>query len=137
MKLSLGVFAVPEWNGVPLPDVANILEGKYGLFSEFAKDQHDVITKAMHDSVSSAVTNLLAGAPPGMDPFAQGCSEIDAAFQRFLDTSRIEKLGVAGVPTGAALKGVNHRKKKNRGARRPSFIDTGILRTNFVSWVDP
>ena len=41
-----------------------------------------------------------------------------------------------GVPTGAAKKGVNHRLKIRRGKRRPSFIDTGILRTNFVSWVD-
>ena len=136
MKLNLGVFDVPEWNGQPLAKVAHILEDRYRLFSTFANDQHAAIEKALHAGVEDALVNLVTGAPAGADPFAGACSEIDATFQRFLDTSRIEKLGINGVPTGAAKKGVNHRLKIRRGKRRPSFIDTGILRTNFVSWVD-
>ena len=135
MKLNLGVFDVPEWNGTPLHDVANILESKYGLFSKFAEDQHDVIANELALSVQGAITNLLVGGP-SVDPFLEACSAIDARFQFFIDTSRVEALGIPGVPTGAALKGVNHRLKKARGARRPSFRDTGILRANFVSWVD-
>jgi len=48
----------------------------------------------------------------------------------------METLGYPGVPTRAALMGVNSRLKKRRGKRRPSFRDTGLYQASFMAWVD-
>jgi len=48
----------------------------------------------------------------------------------------VEKLGIPGVPTKAALRGVNHRLKhpyRRRGAR-PSFVDTSLYMSSFKAW---
>lgn len=135
-KLHLGVNDIPEWNGTPLYDVAKILEEKYGLFSAFYAANSDEVANAYTESVQGSVDKLLNGHPV-KNPFSQGNSKVERMFFEFLNSGKIESMGIEGVPTQAALKGVKHRRKVvNTGKRRPSFLDTFILRNNFRSWMD-
>ena len=79
----------------------------------------------------------MMGAPVDAgSPFAAGESQIENRFKQFLSLREVEKLGIPGVPTKAALAGVSHRFKGKKGGRRPSFIDTGLYQASFKAWID-
>ena len=77
-------------------------------------------------------------------------SEIEREFRTFLDENELQDAGVPGVPTKAAMNGVNHRFKsklnnvsmaeKQAGTRvgtpRVSFIDTGTYQKAFKVWTE-
>ena len=139
-RLHLGVWDLPHPGGgkaeLTTGGLADILESKYGLYSVFLDANLEDIAEQMAESLGDAIDNVLAGAPVPENPFAAAEQQVAADFIDFLDTSEIEKIGVRGTPTEAALKGVNHRLKINKGARRPSFIDTGTLRAATTAWVE-
>lgn len=140
MIIHLGVSDIPYSNdkdGKTTGDVAEILEAKYGVMGAFADAHSDDIVHAMKSSIEGAFESMLASAPRN-DVYGSGTSEIEDRFQRFLDDKEIEGLGIAGVPTKAALAGVNHRLKhpyKKRAARQ-SFIDTGTYQLSMRAWID-
>lgn len=119
-------------------DVAEILEDKYHVMEIFYEDRHAEIVGYIEEGLKASLEDLLAGAPPRSDPFIGGCARIDDRFKQFLANKEMEALGYPGVPTQAALKGVNHRKAHPYARRppRPSFIDTGLYQGSFKSWVD-
>jgi hypothetical protein len=118
-------------------DVATWLENKYHIMEAFFESYSGEATDAIAHSVASAIEALLTGAPmEGLNPFAGAESELQEAFKIFLESAEIETLGIPGVPTKAALDGVNHRLKSKQGGRRPSFIDTGQYEAAFRAWVD-
>jgi hypothetical protein len=60
-------------------------------------------------------------------------------FSNFLALQEVEKLGIPGVPTQAALKGISHRLKhpyRKSNPRRPSFVDTGEYMRSAAFWID-
>lgn len=132
MKISLGVIDLPYKDGksVSTGDVAEILEDKYHVMAAFADMHRDEIAQALSHSLMGVLENKLMGAPIPENPYRQAEEDIGVAFRQFLDledmAGRFE-----GVPTEAALKGVNRRLKRRRGARRPSFIDTGQYQASF------
>lgn len=138
--LHLGVLDLPHPGGgkaeLTTGRLAEILESRYGLYSVFLDANMEKIADQLADSLGDAIDNVLAGGPAPENPFAAAEQDVVAGFIDFLDTSEIEKIGVRGTPTEAALKGVNHRLKLNKGARRPSFIDTGALRAATAAWVE-
>jgi hypothetical protein len=151
MKLSLGVIDVPEPEGGTTYSTAVDLEARYGLFSNFAEFDESKIVSSLEDSIAGAIETMMQGGKV-KDPFAAATSQIDQDFRDFLSNSVIEKMGVAGVPTKAALEGKSLRFKgrlnattyvkgkrgksiRVYGARRPSFIDSGVLQASFKSWV--
>ena len=140
VTLHLGVLDIPHPGGgksqLTTGDLADILESKYGLYSNFVEANAEQIADAISDSLSDAIDNMLSGAPVPENPFLDAEQEIAAGFVTYLDTEEIAKLGVPGTPTEAALKGVNHRLKINRGPRRPSFINTGVLRDATTAWTE-
>ena len=122
-------------------DVAEILEAKYHIMEVFFEDvSGDAIGDALAHSVAGAIENLFAGAPPAsIAPTAEAEGEIESAFRHYLAQEEMAALGIPGVPTGAALRGVNHRRihpYAKGNAPRPSFIDTGLYMANFKAWVD-
>lgn len=136
MILHLGVDNdIPELSGASTYEVGTILESKYGLFSAYYKNRKDFIAEQVVESMLGALEDMQLGAPEG-DMFGAAGSAISEDFRNFLNARVIETLGIPGVPTKAALNGVQSAKKKKRGPRRPSFIDTGILRKDFKAWVD-
>jgi hypothetical protein len=73
---------------------------------------------------------------PVVDPYASAGQNIENAFRQFLSLKEMDKLGVPGVPTQAALEGRSKRFKSGKGpAPRPSFIDTGQYQSTFRAWV--
>lgn len=136
MILSLGVIDLPyaDGNSVSTGDVAEILESEYGVMAAFV-DLHEAdIVDAIESSISGSLETMLMGGPVA-NPFAGAESAIESEFREFLDREEMAQVaGIAGhaggVPTEAALKGVNSRLKKRRGARRPSFIDTGMYQAS-------
>lgn len=126
-------------------DVAEILEGKYGVMQAFVDKYQPDIEQLLAQSVEGALEDLLAGKAVAdvlqgsvEAVFKEAESEIEHKFRNFLSTKEIETMGIPGVPTEAAKEGHSHRFKhpyKKRPAR-PSFIDTGLFSASFASWVD-
>lgn len=116
-------------------DVATWLEEKYGVMQHFFNAHEKDIAGDLENSLGGALETLLMGGNPGLNVFDSATTKIEERFKTFLSTQEIERLGIPGVPTGAALRGVNHRLKSGYGARRPSFIDTGLYQATMKSWV--
>lgn len=136
--LHLGVIDLPysDKSGVTTGQVAEWLEDKYHPMELYYELHQQEVADDLAQSALGALESLLMGAPADLDPFGTGTGKIEKGFKHFLDAKEMEALGYPGVPTQAALKGVNHRLKKKRGPRRPSFIDTGLYQSSFKSWVD-
>lgn len=137
--LVFGEVKVPYDNKSGTADtvaVAKILEAKYGLFTAFYAAHENEIKQLLIDSLEGALENLHAGGKAPADPFASSMQKLQSMFRKFLFTGEVERMGLVGVPTQAALDGVNHRLKIKRGNRRPSFIDTGTMELAFRSWVE-
>ena len=140
--LHLGVTEIPYSGaqGTTTGDVAEILEAKYSIMETFVETLgREAIAKSLERSVQNAVENVLMGsnsAAFAMTAEAEG--EIEAAFKAFLTQQDMDGR-VAGVPTAAALKGVNHRLKhpnSKDNPERPSFVDTGLYLASMKVWTD-
>lgn len=147
MILHLGVVDLPyvkaqvgpaqQLGAASTGDVATILEAKYSVMQTFFILHEQDVATAMEKSMAGALENLLLGAPAAPNLFMAAESDIDKQFRKFIASGEIETAGIDGVPTQAALDGVNHRKKKPRtGKRRVSFRDTGLYMNSFKAWVD-
>lgn len=113
--------------------VAEILEAEYGILGEFAERYGQQIADAFANSAAGALESVMMGTPVN-DPYATATTEIEESMKLFLDLEEMN--GKPGVPTKAALDGVNHRLKIKKGAPRPSFIDTGLMQANYRAWTD-
>lgn len=132
-------YTAPAAGAETTGDVATWLEDEYHVMEVFLEERRPKIEDAMAESIRGAFESLLLGGPIDATPFAQGESEVGALFRAFLSERGMDAVGVPGVPTKAAMKGVNHRlkhpyAKSNR--ERPSFIDTGLYQASFRVWVD-
>lgn len=129
----------PAANELTTGDVAEILEDKYHVMEVFYEVHKDDIAKDLEKSVEGALETIMMSGPSDVDPFGDATSKIDERFTDFLTNREMEKLGYPGVPTQAALDGVNHRLKHPYAAknkRRPSFVDTGLYLASFKSEVE-
>ena len=161
MILHLGVVDMPYANapkkhqrksgGTPnetTGEVAEILESKYGVMEQFFKANEAAIAASLENSIAGALENLLASKGSGLTKqilagpstgLGKAESDIKDKFNDFLSLQQVEALGIPGVPTKAALKGVNHRLKHpyaSKNKRRPSFIDTGLYENSFAAWFE-
>jgi hypothetical protein len=117
-------------------DVAEWLEEEYHVMEVFYELHKEQIASSLERSVTVAFEGLLSGR--AVAPFASAESKIASMFRKMLDSGELEGLGYPGVPTQAALRGVNHRLKHPYAKRgpRPSFIDTGLYQLSMRAWVD-
>lgn len=121
-------------------DVATILEDKYHVmevFYEMHKD--DVVLPALLNSLQGSLESVLMGGPPSADPFKAAGTEIENAMKSFINNQEMEKIGYPGVPTQAALKGINRRLShpfSKNNPRRPSFLDYGLYQSSMKAWVE-
>ena len=116
-------------------DVAGWLEDKYKPMEAYLATHGQEVADNLAQSMLGAMEAQLMGGPAG-DPYAEGASKIEEGFKAFLSAGEIETLGIPGLPTGAASRGVNHRLKLKKGAPRPSLIDTGLYQSSFKAWVE-
>lgn len=119
-------------------DVAEFLEEKYGVMATFADVMRPGIEATIEEALAKTLESLMAGVSAD-NPFKQAQSDIEKMFKDFIFTGEAEHVGIKGVPTQAALRGVDHRKKHpyaKSNSRRPSFLDTGIYMANFKALID-
>lgn len=140
MVLNIGVIDLPhpggEKTGMTTGDLAEGLEQEYELYSGFVELHQQDITDALTDSMQDALDAIIGAGVALPNPFAAAEQQVVVMMKRFFDNEEIAKLPRAGVPTKAALDGVNHRLKQRKGQRRPSFIDTGALRNASDAWIE-
>jgi len=135
--IHLGVTDIPYAEGTQTTgDVAEILEDKYHIMQVFYEQHKDDVAADLESAIVGQLENMMAGSPPPNKPFGSAESSIEDRFRRFLSEAEMDSLGYPGVPTAAALNGVNHRMKINKGSPRPSFIDTGLYQSSMVCWID-
>jgi hypothetical protein len=124
--------------------VAEDLEVRYHIMAIFFAWKQNKIADSMAETMAHALESVLMGGPVQEKPSSLlGSTEsmIDTEFKQFLSSQEAEvvltSFGIDGVPTKAALDGINHRfKNPITGIRRPSFIDTGLYQATFKSWFD-
>jgi hypothetical protein len=127
-------------------DVARILEHRYGIMEKFFEVHVGDIDTAMADAMAGKIETLMmrgARGEQGSDDEPMKLTDTDldkvkVAFDKFISEGEVERVGIAGTPTMAALHGVSHRfahPYAKRG-RRPSFVDTGLYLSSFRAWVD-
>lgn len=131
----VSVHSAPSSGAETTGDVAQILEDEYHVMEVFYEDVgEELIAKALEHSMVGAIQDLALGKPGNLiDPFATATGEIEVAFKTFLSQQEMDGV-VGGVPTKAALAGVNHRLKHpyaKGNPARPSFIDTGTYQSHF------
>jgi hypothetical protein len=134
MKARKGSGASSKTTG----DVAEILERKYGIMAFFADAHMPEIAHELEESIAGQLENVLMGRPPGKLNFNKAESEIAVVFRNFLDAREMDNR-VAGVPTAAALAGVNHRLKhpyRKSNPERSSFVDSGTYQAAFRAWME-
>lgn len=120
-------------------DVAEILEAEYHIMQIFFEVHHAQIEEVLLESIGDEATNVGMGKAPGSNAFAYAEGRIAEMFRDFITTREIEKLGYPGVPTKAAIDGVNHRlahPDAKGNPRRPSFVDTGLYVASFRAWME-
>jgi len=150
LTLHIGVIDVAEPEGGTTGSVAEDLEKRYSLFTAFADSNIDYITESMVEDASDMIEAIMSGEPIGKQFSASG-DLITTRFKQFIANSEDEKLGLVGVPTQAALAGTSLRTKGGKsiskvrkgakyirvyGAKRPSFIYSGILQASLKCWVE-
>jgi hypothetical protein len=119
-------------------DVAAILEDKYSIFETFYEDVGGAAIAAIFEkSLAGTMENIAAGQTGNISLSAEAESEIETTFRVWLGDEKMNGR-TAGVPTQAALAGVNHRMLHPYAKRgpRPSFIDTGLFQANAKVWLD-
>lgn len=153
MNLSLGVLDVSYGsahgagsNSAPTTaEVARILEDRFSVMATFYDSRQEKIGSWISESLADAVEAIVSG--EHVEPFLAATQKIDSEFRDFLSADEMSKMlaslteserdyfvSSTGGFTGAALRGVNHRKKhpfsKNNKAR-PAFVDSGLYRSSF------
>ncbi len=148
MRIQLGVKDVPyASSSMTTGDVAQILEAKYHIIGTFVEVYAKELQKILERSFVNASEEMALGLP--VRPLhASALQEIQMLMKRWLSTQEVERQGIRGVPTRAALDGVNHRFKSGlnrvtmkkfragvrKGVRRPSFIDTALYQASLSAW---
>lgn len=137
MKVCLGVIDLPYDYGdtsATTFEVAEILEEKYLLFSNFWElHKGDIVPEVGEALAYSLINHIQHGAPLTSGELL---GDTMRTFNIFLENEEMAGLAVDGVPTLAALDGRNSRLKQKYGERRPSFIDGGLFKSSFVAWID-
>lgn len=120
-------------------EVASILERRYTLFSFYWERHKDEIVEQLTDAMAGKLENAMMGHASNQPLFSPGdLSAIETGFREMIDNRELDGQ-VAGVPTQAAQRGVNHRLQHPYAAKnpeRPSFWDTGLLSKSFRAWVE-
>jgi hypothetical protein len=137
MKVNLGVIDIPYDYGVApatTHQVAEDLEEQYKLFTNFYYEHQEEILREIHETINLQLVNHINYGVP-FDESVIILSEVVKAFSLFIEREEMAGLDVNGVPTLAALEGINSRLKIHHGPRRPSFIDGGLFLSSFNAWI--
>lgn len=142
MKLHLGVIDVSysgDEGAKTTGEVAEILEDKYHIMRVFLELNEQYIGDQIANSLAGSLESLAQGAPYNPQMLKPVLPKVAQKFQQFLDSRVMENILPSTQQIAAAAAGVSHRKKHpyaKKNKPRPAFIDTGLYRSAFRSWVD-
>ena len=135
------VYSQAEGNGKSQPTttgaVAQILEDTYAVMGTFFELKSAKIAGFLADSLAHALEDRIGGRRGGNSPTFEAEQKIEAEFRTFLDANEMNKISLVSMGvsiSGAADRGVSHRKKHpfaGKNPSRPAFIDTGLYRASF------
>ena len=136
-RLHLGVTEIPYPYGPPRTthEVANFLEKRYGVIEHFTEDNEKKIKEMARTQSERSARDMIKGRRVNYQPMLD---EIKRTFRQYITSKSLDGR-VAGVPTRASLRGVNHRLKHpyaKKNPPRPSFFDTGLYVKSFKAWVE-
>ncbi len=143
LMLHLGVAVLPYRSTSPKAramttgDVAEILESKYGVLEAFWRVHQQDCAGDLEVSLGGALESLMMGR--AVDPWGSATQAIAQRMRDFINSREVESVGLVGVPTKAALRGVNHRLKRpyrKSNPRRPSFRDSSLMVGSYRAWMD-
>src|ERR1700733_13793690 len=109
-------------------DVAEILEAKYGILAAFWRAHDQDCAGDLEVSLGGAMESLMMGR--AVDPWGRATQAIQQRMKDFINSKEVETVGLVGVPTKAALRGISHRLKhpyRMPNQRRPTLRDTGLM----------
>ena len=138
-KIHFGVRDIPYPlelypDGRTTHQVAEFLESKYGVIEHFVTDNEPKIRALIKKQSERHARHVVAGRKPSLQPMLD---QIKQEFTTYILRKRLDGR-VAGVPTQASLRGVNHRLRHpyaKGNPKRPSFFDTGLYVGSFRAWV--
>jgi hypothetical protein len=139
VRLVLGVVDVAysgDNGAVTTGQVAEWIEGSYGVMSIFWEEYQDKAVRALVAAAKDSIQDVISGAPRPSNPFLGAEQKIESLFRDFLSRGEIEKIS-PDVPTQAALDRKSKRFKSGKAPdQRPSFIDTGLYQASFRAWIE-
>ncbi|MGI4765041.1 MAG: hypothetical protein ACRYGP_08245 [Janthinobacterium lividum] len=136
--INLGVIDIPyAEGGTSTGDVAEILEGKYGIFQMFWELHGPEVLEVIVEGKVAALENAMMGkAVEEAEGYAAAMELAMTLFDAFITNKEMDGLA-GGVPTMAAIKGISHRFKNKKGSPgRPSFVDTGTMLASMRAWFE-
>ena len=104
-------------------DVASILEAKYHVLEFFFDLYYDQILEIFAEQVNEELIFEFSGGSPSRSD--QPEEQIAALFREFIEGGNVDRIGIVGTPTKAALR---------RGG--PSFWETGLFKDNARFWLE-
>jgi len=138
--LSLGVQDVPypdlsssgkTHRFITTGEVAEILEDKYQIMETFIDEHLDDVLEKMKDNLELKLNNYI-----GRNIDDEITFDIEVKFRDFILNKEMDRLGVKGVPTKAALEGRKTAKRIWQGPERPSFYDTELYLDSFSAEIE-
>lgn len=137
--LNLGVLDVaysdPDTKGANTTgEVAEILEAKYHIMRIFVEDNEDFINEVIADEMAGAIEALAQGATVVEFGSPLMLDKLEERFKDFITNEEMK--AITGKNTAAAEDRATLRRKMKKGPERPAFVDTGLYRDSFKSWVD-
>ena len=138
-RLHFGIHEAPYEYGKARTthEVAEILEARYHVIERFVADSAPDIRALILEQSARHAQQIMKGRKPQHKAMTD---KIRLMFRSYILRRALDGHGTARfpIPTGASLRGVNHRLKHPyaRRASRPSFFDTGLYVSSFRAWID-
>ena len=137
-KASVRARRSPYGAGKTTDEVAEQLEGEYGIVEDFYEKEEDYLVDLFEESFAEQIEEVMAGVEvPKERITTKETNKIETKFKYGLMRELYHKKG--SVPTEAAKKGVSHLRAHpyaKGNPQRPSFVDTGMYMRSFRAWIE-
>lgn len=136
MKLHLGVTDIPYAGkgATTTGEVAEYLEKDFHVMQVFFDRNSGFIAESLENGLAGSLEILMMGQTP-KDPFAGAMSKVENRFREYIAQEEHgimtkQKMQGTGM-TGARFK----RQYRKAPQKKTVFVETGLYRRNFKSWI--
>ena len=137
MKLHLGIIDLP-YSDRPESEttvkVAELLEEKYGVMQKFYDIHGGDIAADIADGIAGALENIIAG-KKNANLFAGAMSKTEKRFRGYIDNQE-HGIHLKKMEPGQAKAGARKKRQYKRVKETTAFVDSGLYRKMFRSWIE-